>query len=430
MLLRDVIDLEATANSDSPEAAAAAGNGARLPLADPALRARIHRFDAARDVAAKLAYVTFLGNAHPLMPYLARRRLPFILQLYPGGGMAVDQPETDERLRRVLLSPLCRKVIVTQTITRDYIIDRIGIDPAKVEFIFGGVFESRIGFDFTRDKRRFPRDKATLDLCFVAHKYGDDLTSKGYDRFVAFARALAPRFPELRFHVVGDYQAEDIPLGEALADGRFTYHGRQPSSFFEGFYPGMDAIVSANRPFVLAPGAYDGFPTGACIEAGFRGVLNCIGDPLRLNRGTFEDGRDLVLLDEDDGRSVERLGALLAEPERLYGLAYANWRRFHEVLGTDRQLWARSRLITAELLRSDVLVAAPGPWAATEISATEASLRSEVRRLEDSYRQLEAAYRLLVTADRAISMLRKVPGYRTAGRAYRRLHRAASRFMR
>lgn len=318
---------------------------ARLSIA-PAARNRIHRFEAIGTTTARLVYVTFLNNAYRLLPFLTERQLPFVFQLYPGDGFSLEQPDVDERLRQVLLSPLCRKVIVTQTVTRDYVLEHIDLDPAKVAFIYGGVFDSRSGFDFDKEKRRFPQHKPTLDLCFVAHKYGADLASKGYDRFVQLARALASRFRHLCFHVVGDYSPGDVLLGEA--SDRFAFYGRRGSGFFAELYPRMDAIVSMNRPFALAPGAFDGFPTGACIEAGCQGVLNCINDPLGLNVA-LTDMRDVVLLPDDVESGTEKVAALLAEPATLYQLSHANWRRFQDLFATDRQLSARRRLLAAEL---------------------------------------------------------------------------------
>jgi len=152
----------------------------RFPVA-PDLKSRIVPFRSHVNITARLAYVTFLGNAIRLMPYFESRDIPFILQLYPGGGFEINRPETDKKLRRVLLSRLCRKVIVTPRLTERYITDEIGCDPAKIEHIFGGVFESRDPFNFYRDKRFYSKHKDTIDVCFVAHKYDGDLTAKGYD---------------------------------------------------------------------------------------------------------------------------------------------------------------------------------------------------------------------------------------------------------
>ena len=329
----------------------------RFPV-DSDLKPRIVRFRTHANMIARLAYVTFLGNAIRLMPFFESRGIPFILQLYPGGGFEIDRPETDEKLRRVLLSELCRKVIVTQRITERYIVDKIGFDSAKIEHIFGGVFESRVPFNFDRDKIFYPRGKDTIDLCFVAHKYAGNITSKGYDQFVAIAVELAEAFEHLRFHVVGDYLPEDVPMEEFTS--RFKFYGRRSSAFLADFYKSMDAIISINRPFDLTPGSFDGFPTGACIEAGFHGVLNCINDPLDLNP-CFTDGGDIILLNLDHQRSAARLRDLVANPTELYRIAEQGWRKFHEVFDTNRQLWARTRAIAAELSRHEGLIVRPAP---------------------------------------------------------------------
>ncbi len=90
---------------------------------------RIVQFGAGLDAVARLAYVTFLGNAGKLMPFLEARQLPFIFQLYPGGGFKINEADSDKTLQHVVLSPLCRKVIVTQRLTHDYIIDRVRLRP-------------------------------------------------------------------------------------------------------------------------------------------------------------------------------------------------------------------------------------------------------------------------------------------------------------
>jgi glycosyltransferase involved in cell wall biosynthesis len=329
----------------------------RFPI-DSALKSRIVPFRTHANIVARLAYVTFLGNAIRLVAFFEARGIPFILQLYPGGGFELDSPETDERLRRVLLSKLCRKVIVTQSITEQYILDKIGCDQGKVEHIFGGVFESRLPFSFNRDKAFYPKDKTTIDLCFVAHKYGGNITSKGYDQFVAIALELAGAVGHLRFHVVGDYLPGDVPLREFSS--RFTFYGRRSSAFLADFYKSMDMIISINRPFDLTPGSFDGFPTGACIEAGFRGVLNCINDPLKLNP-CLVDNQDIVLLNLDHQNSAARLRDLIENPPELYRIAEQGWHRFLDVFDTNRQLWARTRVIAAELTRHEGLIVRPAP---------------------------------------------------------------------
>ena len=314
---------------------------------------RISEFD---KIIPSVAYITFLHNAFQAFPLLEERNIPFILQLYPGGGFELNNEQSDEKLRLLSKSPLCLKIITTQIISKRYLIEKIGCPPEKVELIYGGVYNTRHDFDFSRDKKLFGKHKDTIDICFVAHRYGDDVKKKGYDQFVAVARAFAESHPHMRFHVVGDYTPDQLPLG--AASDRITFHGRQPNTFFEEFYPRVDMILSVNRPAEGLQGAFDGFPTGACMEAGFHGVLNLISDPLQLNVA-FTDGQDVVILDEATDRTIAKIAELVSDPERMYAMSYANWNTFHDVFDTDKQLWARTEVITNQLLAREALIIRP-----------------------------------------------------------------------
>ncbi len=328
------------------------------------IKSKIKRISELQQTVPALAYITFLHNAFQAFPMLEKRGIPFILQLYPGGSFELNNEHSDEKLRILSASPLCRKIITTQLISKRYLIEKIGCDPQKIEFIYGGVYNTRHHFDFSRDKKLFGQHKDSIDICFVAHRYGDDVKKKGYDQFVAVAQAFADSHPHVRFHVVGDYTPDQLPLGSAAKS--ITFHGSQPNTFFKNFYPQMDMILSVNRPAAGLEGAFDGFPTGACMEAGFHGVLNLISDPLALNVA-FTDDEDVVLLDEDTERTIARIAKLTADPERLYRMSYANWKKFHEIFDTDRQLWARTQVITTQLLAREKLIIRP--TATTDLDA-------------------------------------------------------------
>jgi glycosyltransferase involved in cell wall biosynthesis len=333
----------------------------------------------------RLAYVTFLGNACAMLGHFEDRLIPFIMQLYPGGSFEPGRPDSDKWLRRIVRSPMFRRVVATQRLTRDHLIDVIRCPPEKVEMIYGGVFESRTPFSFDRDKRFFGNGKNTLDVCFVAHRYGPDMAQKGYDKFVEVAQLLVPRFPQLHFHVVGDYRADDVPLGET--DNHFTFYDTQPSEFFEKFYAGMDVILSANKPGASGSGVFDGFPTGSCMEAGFHGVLNAVADPLELNVA-FRDGHDILIVERDATLTAERLGTLLADPDRLYAMARAGLESFRRTFNTDAQLWARTRIIVEELMREEALIMRPshaGSW-------LDQGHLAEQRRLVKTYQELQEKY--------------------------------------
>ena len=101
---------------------------------------------------------------------------------------------------------------------------------------------------------------------------------KGYDRFIATARILRGRHPEVRFHVVGNFTEEDVEITD-LHDC-ITFYGHRFTPFFPDFTRRMDIILSPNIPFMFKPGAFDGFPTGCCIEAALCGTAVFASDEL------------------------------------------------------------------------------------------------------------------------------------------------------
>jgi glycosyltransferase involved in cell wall biosynthesis len=295
----------------------------------------------------RLAYLVFLFNAFAFVDRLERHHIPFCLELYPGGCFEPGQAGSDRMLDRILGLPGFRRVIATQPLTRDFLINKIGCRPEQVEYLYGGVFADPVEPAAAGLRRRYGFEKGTSDLCFVAHRYMPRGEDKGYDVFVETARALLGRFPRARFHVVGDFDASVVPLCPELA-GQTRFYGCRPSSFFPHFYSCMDAIVSPSRAYRLGPGAFDGFPTGCCIEAALHGTAVVCTDPLRLNRD-YRDGEDLVLVEPDAGSVTERLAALLDEPERMRRIGEEGQRTFRRLFDPEVQVGGRLRLLEQEL---------------------------------------------------------------------------------
>jgi glycosyltransferase involved in cell wall biosynthesis len=302
---------------------------------------RVFQFHKKRNIKARLCYLMFLNNANFFIDYLTVRNLPFVLELYPGGGFHLDDEESDSKLRKVMSSKLLRKVIVTQKVTLEYLVSNGFCSHERVEFIFGGVFPSERLTKNLRSKRYFQRDKNRLDICFVAHKYMEKGRDKGYDVFVEVARILADLVPEVAFHVVGPFGEDDIKI--SMIRERITFYGSRTTDFFPDFYAGMDLILSPNAPHILRPGAFDGFPTGACIEAALCGtaVFGC--DELGLN--PFSNGEELVIIPRDPAAIASVVEEYLRAPERLYLVAQKGQKRFSEVFSTGYQMALRTRIL-------------------------------------------------------------------------------------
>lgn len=317
----------------------------------PGYRGRILKFHPWRGLSHKgAAYSLFVGTTHRYVKTLERYRVPFIFTLYPGGGFALDDPRSDAMLRAIFGSKVFRKVIATQSVTRDYLVSRGLCDPGDIELVYGGVFRSDELASEPLPHARYGLDKASFDICFVAHKYMPQGRDKGYDRFIATAKLLAARFDDVHFHVVGPFSDADVPIHGL--EGRLTFYGNQATTFFRGFYARMDAILSPNLPFVLRKGAFDGFPTGSCMEAGMCGVAVFCTDTLKLNVA-LRDGEEVVVIPSEPDEIANVLAEYRAAPERLAQLGAAAAARFPKLFGVEEQMPPRLRLLSN-------LLAAPG----------------------------------------------------------------------
>ena len=315
----------------------------------PLLGDRVVRVDSEQSISDhlggdELLYTVFLYNAFRLLDLVHERDLPFAFTLYPGGRFRLDQEESDHQLRSVCSSPNLEKVIATQKITYEYLLEKKYCSPEKVEFVYGGVFPADRLHASEVGKKRYKEGKDTFDVCFVAHKYTERGADKGYDVFVEVAKLLSREHDDVVFHVVGSFDESDIDVG-SLGD-RIRFYGTRNTEFLSGFYSDMDAILSPNVPFVLQPGAFDGFPTGGCIEAGLSGVAVFCTDPLKQNV-SFEEGEEVVIVPRDPEAITESLSWYHARPGELRELATKGQRAFRRVFGPEVQLGPRLRTLSS-----------------------------------------------------------------------------------
>lgn len=307
--------------------------------AHPELRGRVLLDEFGLDTAgADLVYLVFCGN---LLDYWARGHgRPFVVEIYPGGGFVFGDEALDRRLRAMLGSPLCRRAVVTQDAVRDYLADRGICPPEKIAEIFGVVTAE----EGRRGRRRwygFGKDR--LDIGFAAYRYREDGRDKGWDVFVQCARELARRSGRVAFHVAGGFGPEDADL--TGLEGRIFFHGRLGREGFAAFWEDKDIVLSPNRPFELAAGAFDGFPTASVVEAGIRGAAMFVSDPLGMNGGRFTDGEDMVIVGHDPAAIAQSVLGYMEEPWRLRRLARRGRAKVRRLFSRERQVWPRIRVI-------------------------------------------------------------------------------------
>lgn len=178
---------------------------------------------------------------------------------------------SDQKLERVLRSPNLFKVIVTQPVTLDYLKEKFSYSLGNVEYIYGGVLPSpRVSV--------IRKSSDDLQIVFCANKYHLKGLDKGFDLFVAAMNKLADLEVTFSAHIIGPWVLEDIDY--ASRREHFIFHGVVASTELQGILSNFDLAVFPTRSNELGKGTFDGFPTGAAIEAGFAGCVVLTTNPL------------------------------------------------------------------------------------------------------------------------------------------------------
>ena len=292
---------------------------------------------------ADLAYLIFLDNLKTFFPIIEQLQIPFVFTLYPGGGFRINDPDSDFYLRKYLSSPLFEKVIVTQKITLDYLLDNNFCDENQIKYIFGVVTPLPLK-NSLKNKLHYGIDKKDLDICFVAHKYMDKGIDKGYDVFVEVAEKLVRMFDNISFHVVGSFSVEDIELSDSLLK-KINFYGLQNKDWFNIFYQDKDIILSPNKPFVLLEGSFDGFPTASCTDAGVREVAIFCTDLLDLNDGYYNNHEEIVIIPYDIEKIIDEIEYYYFNPIDLAKICKNGAKKIRQLYGYESQMRPRINLI-------------------------------------------------------------------------------------
>jgi glycosyltransferase involved in cell wall biosynthesis len=304
---------------------------------------RIHPLFPDQLPDADAYYTVFLHNTARYFDAIERSKKPFAFTLYPGGGFRVGDKWTDDWLERVCNSPYLRRIIVTQRHTLDYLLKRHALSESKIYYVHGGVIP-RLAFCAPKSRKHFGIDKEVLEIGFVANRYTPNGQDKGYDLFVETARALSRNGVNAVYHVVGPWEVNIVPLDDL--SGRFVFHGFVSTEKLRELGQALDLILSPNRPDTLAAGAFDGFPTGSCVEAGLQEAAIFCTDVLKVNT-EYRDGIDLVLVEPSVDDIVRRLLPIIEERGALAQIGRNGRRRLTEIFGRETQLPPRLAVLRA-----------------------------------------------------------------------------------
>lgn len=291
-----------------------------------------------------LFYFMFLNNAYQYIGLVEQANVPFVFELYPGGGFYLFDDESDQKLYRLFNSRCFKKVVVTQKITMDYLLNKGFCKSSDISYIFGCVEPQSVLNSKSTDKPHYKLNKKNLDICFTAAKYTPTGIDKGYDVFIQVAKQLSKIHDNIFFHVVGGFDESVLDVSDIK--GRISFHGYQSQAWFDEFYKDKDMILSPNIPGVLHSGTFDGFPLGCSVDAGLREVAVLCTDELNLNNNHFKDGEEIQIIRYDVDSIVSKIEYYYQNPEKLKLLAINGMNAMKHTFSAQNQLYPRQKLLS------------------------------------------------------------------------------------
>lgn len=290
-----------------------------------------------------LVYLNFLNNVFSILPQIEAAKASFVFTLYPGGGFLLNDPICDRKLKRIFSSPYFKKVIVTQQVTYNYIINKGMCTKEKVQMIFGVVMPEISKKNLLTTKHRWGFDKSRLDICFMAHKYTTHGQDKGYDVFIDVATKLHQSYKNIYFHVIGSFDPKVINV-DSLGD-HIKFHGSLNPEDFDNLFKTIDIILSPNISGKISPGSFDGFPTASCIEAALRGSAIFATDEFNSAEGYFMDGENIVLIKYNTKDIIDKIEYYYNHPYNLKKIGENGMHHVRELYNLETQIKPRINLL-------------------------------------------------------------------------------------
>ncbi len=252
-------------------------------------------------------------------------------------------PICDHKLKRIFSSPCFKKVIVTQQVTYDYILNKGMCSKEKIQMIFGVVMPEISKTDLFTKKYYWGFDKNRMDICFMAHRYTPYGKDKGYDIFIDVATILHQRYKNIYFHVIGSFDSKIINV-DTLGD-HIKFHGSLDPEDFDNLFKTIDIILSPNISGQISPGSFDGFPTASCIEAALRGSAIFAHDEFNSAENYFTNEKDIVLIKYDTNDIIDKIIFYYNHPAALKNIAKNGTNRIKELYSLETQMIPRVNLL-------------------------------------------------------------------------------------
>lgn len=308
----------------------------------PSLVNKLFKLNFFNIINSKLGYVLFYNNIKKYHLVFIENKINYFFTLYPGGGFQLYNSNISDSLRIICSSSYFKGVIVNQHITKEYLLNEgiCGFD--KIHLFHGiplnlKIYDSQI----IGDKDFYGKIK----ILFMANKYTKDGTDKGFPAFVEFANKVIKSNIDIEFHIIGDFGESDIQ--EVSIINYFKFHGQLSEQNFGNVLNETQLIISPNIPFILSPGAFDGFPLGTSVTAGYFNNAMFLTDYFsESEKEAWIDGRHFIKILPDADQIFESVFPYLLDREKLMSLAYNGKNKIMEHYSFKKQIEPRIKLFS------------------------------------------------------------------------------------
>ncbi len=271
-----------------------------------------------------LAYSLFLLGTAYFQPFFRNHQLPYVWCLYPGGGFHLGETHSDQTIKQLTLDPLCRKVISTQRVTTNYLLN-LGIPSGIIEEIVGGVYGEHL-------MNLEPCSRGELPvIVFAGRRYWMSTKYKGFDIFAAAAKELKGK---AQFIAITDFTYYDVQSLCDVDDIKFL--PLMPKDEFTEFVRGVYAVMFAGEPAI---GSFEGFPNGVSVTASLSGATMILTDPVGQNIH-YTSGEDILIVTRDS--AIEQLKSNL---HRLAEIGLQGQQTTRKYYSPDMQIKPRIELL-------------------------------------------------------------------------------------
>ena len=180
----------------------------------------------------------------------------------------------------------------------------------------------------------------SLRILFMAHRYMPNAEDKGFPIFQEVALELIRKYSDVFFDIIGDFGVKDLDFDSSIE--RFKFHGILEEKEFGRVLNETHIILSPNQPFILNPGAYDGFPLGSCIIASiFNNAL--------VTSDYFSEAKNYNLIEDIDFLKIEpkkekiipKVQALIEDRDRLKSISFSGREKVYKAYSYSSQIEKR-----------------------------------------------------------------------------------------